>query len=160
MANIKFAGLDEYMKRLSKLDDQVENIEKKAIYEAASIVADAVRTSIDGIRVESLGPTNSTYELNRRKLQKKGLQDGMGVSKMENDNGFLNVKVGFDGYNDVKTKKHPNGQANMMIARAFNSGTSFNRKQPFFDQAVRSSRKQALNKMESVLEEEMERVMK
>ena len=82
MANIKFAGLDEYMKRLSKLDDQVENIEKKAIYEAASIVADAVRTSIDGIRVESLGPTNSTYELNRRKLQKKCLQDCMGVSKM------------------------------------------------------------------------------
>lgn len=160
MAKINFTGLEQYMAQLQSVSSEIENIEKKAIYEAAAIVADAVRTGIDGIHIESLGPTNSTYEMNRRRLQKKGLQEGMGVSSMENDNGFLNVKVGFDGYNDVKTEKHPNGQSNMMIARAFNSGTSFNRKQPFFDQSVRASRAQALNKMESVFEEEVKNVMK
>ena len=31
---------------------------------------------------------------------------------------MLNVKLGFDGYNGMKTKKYPKGQPNVLLARS------------------------------------------
>ena len=52
----------------------------------------------------------------------------------------LNTKIGFDGYNDVKTKKYPNGQPNMMIARSINAGTSFRRPYPFVQRCGKNAK--------------------
>ena len=124
MANIKFSGFAEYETLLRKLEKDSEAIAKRAVYEGAKVVADAVKIQISGISPE--GP--SDYEYDRREQQKDGLKKSMGISPMRNDSGFINVLVGFDGYNDIKTNKHPNGQPNAMVARIYNSGTSHNRK--------------------------------
>ena len=123
MANIKFSGFMEYETLLRKLEKDSEAIAKRAVYEGAKVVADAVKVNISGISPE--GP--SDYEYERREKQKDGLKKSLGIASMRNDNGFINVRVGFDGYNDIKTKKHPNGQPNVMVARIYNSGTSHNR---------------------------------
>lgn len=136
MANIKFSGFMEYETLLRKLEKDSEAIAKRAVYEGAKVVADAVKVNISGISPE--GP--SDYEYERREKQKDGLKKSLGIASMRNDNGFINVRVGFDGYNDIKTKKHPNGQPNVMVARIYNSGTSHNRKQPFFKQAISQSK--------------------
>ena len=86
--------------------------------------------------------------------------ESFGIAKMQDDHGFRNVKIGFDGYNEVKTKSFPNGQPNVMVARIFNSGTSFSSKQPFFDKAVRATRSTAKQKMIEVAEKELEKIAK
>lgn len=156
VAKITFTGLNEYMERLQKLGINAEKIAGKAIYEASGILADEVRSGI-----EQLDVGNATEnETERREKQKDGLKEGFGIAEIRNDNGFINVLVGFGGYNGIKTPKFKNGQPNQMVARIFNSGTSHNRKQPFFDSAVRDTRNMAKAKLKEVFENEIEKTMK
>ena len=149
MANIKYTGFDDYMALLRNIEANAEDIAKKAVYEGAKVVADAVKTQINSISVAGA----SSYEEERREKQKECLRESLGISPMRDDSGFLNVKVGFDGYNDIKTRKYPNGQPNAMVARIFNSGTSHNRKQPFFKRAISQSKERCKEVMRVEVEE-------
>lgn len=72
----------------------------------------------------------------------------------------MNVKLGFDGYNTVKTNSYPNGQPNVMIARAIESGSSIRDKHPFVRPAVNAAKKECLKKAEEVVNEEISKIMK
>ncbi|MDD3394176.1 MAG: hypothetical protein PHG19_06000 [Anaerotignum sp.] len=159
MARITFTGLSEYMEKIQRLGMNAEEIAGKAIYEAAGILANEVKSGINGLDAEGDGNVTAD-ETERRKKQKDGLKDGFGIAVIRNDNGFINVLVGFGGYNDVRTPKFKNGQPNQMVARIFNSGTSHNRKQPFFDNAVKLSRKRVQLKMKEIFENEIENIMR
>ena len=74
---------------------------------------------------------------------------------MQNDNGFLNVKIGFDGYNNVRTRTYPKGQPNALIARATESGSSVRKKTPFIRPAVNASKKQAIDSCKVVVDEKI-----
>lgn len=151
----EFTGLDEYIEALRRAGENAEGMAKKALYEGAKIMADEIRQGVTSIRTDGVPEA----EKKRREKQKAGLLDSLGISEMRNDNGYINVKIGFVGYNDVKTPKYPNGQPNQMIARTFNSGNSFTRKQSFFDKAVRNAKDRAEREMQRRLEIELEHVM-
>ena len=91
---------------------------------------------------------------------KRGLLEGLGITTMEDDNGFYNVKIGFDGYNELRTRKYPKGQPNQLIARSIESGTSISEKRPFVTPAIRATRKEAQQAMANVIDEETEKIMK
>lgn len=148
------------MAALQKLGKSTEEIAKKALYEGANIVADEMRAGIDALPTDESWGTQKNPAKGIREKQKQGLQEGFGISPMQNDNGLINVHVGFSGYNDVKSKKYPSGQPNQMIARVAESGTSFSRKTPFINSAIRKSRKKAEAKMKEIGEEEINKIMK
>lgn len=159
MARIRFKGVEQYEQKLAHLGESTKEIVGKAIYSAAEIVADTVKQSIESLPIdESYGTKNQpTHGL--KQIQKDGLVESWGISPMKNDNGYYNVKLGFDGYNGLKTASHPAGQPNQMIARAIESGTSFSEKIPFVRPAVKASKSKAEKSMERVLNEEIEKVM-
>ncbi|MGN0134734.1 MAG: HK97-gp10 family putative phage morphogenesis protein [Anaerotignum sp.] len=160
MAKITFTGLEHYMAQLEALEKNSEGISKQALYEGAKIAADEMRKSIDDIPVQEEWGTKADPAKGIREEQKKGLQEGFGISSMENDSGSIHVRLGFHGYNTFRTKKYPNGQPNAMIARSVESGTSFLRKTPFTAKAVRKSKIPAEAKMKEVFESEIEKAMK
>jgi hypothetical protein len=155
MATFKFKGLDEYTAQLESLSNQSDEYIGKAVFEGAKVVADAVKQSIGDIPVD-----NTVYkkEGDRRQglksVQIEGLRNTFGISQLqEGNNDYLNVKLGFDGYNKVKTKRWPNGQPNAMVARSINSGTSFMRKYSFVDGTSRSKKSDCEDAMKKSLEE-------
>lgn len=160
MAKITFTGLEHYMAQLEALEQNSEGIAKQALYEGAKIAADEMRKSIDAIPVQEEWGTKASPAKGIKAEQKKGLQEGMGISPMRNDNGFINVHIGFHGYNSIKTMAYPKGQPNAMIARSVESGTSFLRKTPFVARAVRKTKKLAEARMKEVFESEIEKIMK
>lgn len=139
MAKIRFAGLEEYERRLSQLQTGSREMAGKAIYAGAEIVADAIRTNIQGLPSK----TGTT---------RQGLLAGFGIAPLQDDSGYLNVKTGFNGYN---AKEIPNA----LMARLFESGTSKVPKHPFVRPAVNASRKQAEAKMAEVLDQEIKKIM-
>lgn len=160
MAKFTFKGLNEYARRLSKLGDQAERVAGKAIYAAADIVTDEIRTNIEAIPVLNKEDLKHHRRNGITQTAKYGLLDSLGIASMEKDaKGLLNVKVGFDGYNKVHTKTYPNGQPNALIARSVESGTSFMEPHPFVRPAVNKTRRAALKKMEEVIEEETKKIM-
>ncbi len=161
MATFEFKGIDKYINNLKTSSLLTKDtILVRTTYAGAAVVADAVRKSIEALPV---GPgTAKDGELidTVTPTQKRGLLDGFGISPIQNHDGFINVKLGFDGYNGTRTKNYPKGQPNVVIARAVNGGTTFRKKTRFVDKAVSSSKKAALKAMDETCNREIEKIMK
>ena len=157
MATFQFGGIDTYIKQLNKLQQSTKDgVIGKAVYAGADVVANSVRSAIQSLPEGREGDSSLGIVT---PAQKRGLLDGFGISRMRDDDGFVNVKLGFDGYNSVKTKKYPNGQPNALIARAVNSGTSFRKKTKFMDKTVNSKKKATEAKMAEVCDREIKKAM-
>jgi HK97 gp10 family phage protein len=152
-------NLEKYEKKLSKLGDKARPMIEKAVKEGANPVADAVRAGLNGIPVDDGYRKKGEIRSGLRSVQKAGLSASLGVAPIRNDGGFINVKVGFDGYNNMHTKQYPNGQPNAMIARSIESGTSIMQAHPFVGPAVSKSRKQAEKIMEQSIDKSISEIM-
>lgn len=150
MAKIDFKGLEEYTKMLESLGKDLVTVEKITVYEGADLVADGIRETIES------WPTHKNAKDGMTKIEQQALLTGLGTSGMKNDDGTLNVKIGFAGYNErVKTKAHPNGVPIPLTARSLRKGTSWRRKDDFMGKAVSKYRKKAESAMEKKLEDEI-----
>jgi len=161
-------GLDKYIEELNKLALNTSQILGKSIYVGAGIVADEVRLNIENIPVSN-SPRRGTQADpidTITSAQKDGLRLGFGISGMVTRDGITNVKLGFEGYNSQvsttskKAKWTHTRQANVMIARSVEGGTSFRKKHPFVAPAVRATRKEAEAAMAEQLDKEIKAVMK
>ena len=161
MAKITFPGLNDYELMISRLSKGVDDIAGKAIYAGAGIVADAIKENIKALPiVRGYGTTDNPLPGGVTAPQKAGLIDGMGISPMQDDGGYLNVKIGFDGYNATKTDKYPQGQPNQLVARGVESGTSWKQKKPFIRPAINASKSRAEAEMARILDQEIEKITK
>ena len=139
-------GLDSYISYLQRIDAVTDEAIGEAVYEMAKVVADSVRSGIHALPTVSNQANIATYKKGYSRFsdeEKQGLLDGFGVSPMQDDNGYFNVKLGFDGYNSIKTREYPKGQPNALIARVTESGSSYREKTPFIRPAVNATRKSA-----------------
>ena len=129
MATFQFEGIDNYIAQLQKMYDDTDEIIGAAIYQGAAVVMKSVVSAIENIQTDDRYGTLDDKKKGPTTYQKEGLRRAIGIASLRNDGGFYNVKIGFDGYNGVKTKRWPNGQPNAMVARSVESGTSFMEKQ-------------------------------
>lgn len=163
MAKLAFDAGEEYALRLSRLAGGSEEIAKKAIYAAANIVANRVKENIRALPavndLDNIHAYQAGEKMHLTVAQKRGLIESFGISPFAMDNGYMNVKLGFDGYNDVKTKTYPKGQPNQMIARVAESGSSYMDATPFMRTGVNATRKAAVDEMQKVIDEEIEKIM-
>ena len=149
MAKWTMEGMSEYIAYLQSIANVTDEAIGAGVYAMAEVVADKVRDNIQALPTVSNEANIATYRQGYSRLsdlEKQGLLDGFGVTPMQDDSGYKNVKLGFDGYNSVKTKKYPQGQPNVLIARVTESGSSYRQKTPFMRTAVNASRKEALEK--------------
>lgn len=161
MAKITFPGLKDYEFMLSRLEGATDDMIGRAVYAGAGIVADAVKQGIQSLPVVTgYGTDTNPLPGGVTAVQKAGLLDGFGISKLQDDGGYLNVKLGFDGYNRTRTEMYPQGQPNQLVARGVESGTSWKQKYPFVRPAVNKSRKATEKRMEEILDREIEKLMK
>ena len=138
MAAIAFKNGEEYALKLDRLATGSEEIAKKAIYQGAKVVADKIKSNLEGV----LSP-EATGEL----------VESFGITPIARDSdGNWNAKVGFDGY-DSK------GMANQYKARIIESGTRAQPKRPFVRPAINATKKKALETMKRVIDEETEKIM-
>lgn len=137
MARMTFKAGEKYVLRLSHFASQFDDIAKKAIYEGANIIADKIKSNLEGILSEE-----ATGEL----------VASFGITPIKKDReGDWNAKLGFDGY-DSK------GVANQIKARVLESGSSQQPKRPFVRPAVTSTRKKVVAKMNQVIQDEIQKI--
>lgn len=158
---ITFKKGDEYLMKISKLEaltrDQVCG---KAIYGAAEIVADEIRAQLKKVPTDERWGSSTGLNAGPKKAQKKGLYESLGIASMQEDSkGFLNVKIGFDGYNDLKSMRWPNGQPNQMVARSVERGTSYMQPNKFVKKAMSQSTKRARAFMKASVDKSIEEIM-
>lgn len=160
MAKFQFEGVDKLVSQYQKLANDTERIIGAAIYQGAGVVMKNVVGVVEGLGTDNRFGTPENPTTGPSTIQKIGLQRSLGIAKMRNDGGFYNVKIGFDGYNAVKTKTWPNGQPNSMVARSIESGTSWMSKQPFMRKAEQASKAPCEAVMSEVVDREIAKIMK
>lgn len=154
-------GLNNYIAYLQSIEAVTDEMIGEAVYDMAKVVADKVRANIEALPAVSNEANIATYREDYSRLsepEKQGLLEGFGVSPLQDDSGYRNVKLGFDGYNSVKTKKYPQGQPNALIARVTESGSSYREKTPFIRPAVNATRKQAEETARVTIDEKIQAI--
>lgn len=151
-------GLNEYLEQLGNLEYQADGIAGQAIFEGAKIVADKIHANIASLPVQN-GPVKNGVRRDPTQVEIDGMLAGLGIAKKQVDGGFINVKIGMDGYNAHVTDKYPKGHANAMVARTINAGSTWMNRHPFIDDAVRATKKQAEEAMKEKIEESIKETM-
>ena len=134
-AKVTTNAINEYLQIIRSLGENADDVVKKAVYEGSAIIANQVSANISAIPVDESWGTESHPKNGITAVEKAGLQDSFGIADMQDDNGFINTLIGFQ-----QPDYNANGKANIMIARATQSGTSFSRKIPFFVWQCRNQR--------------------
>ena len=161
MAKFEVRGIEEYAAQLQRLDAATrDRVVGKTVYQGAKVAADAIKNSVEALPVGGGrgGPKKPIDTVTPDQLN--GLRDGFGISRMEDDQGFIHVKLGWSGCNRTRTKKYPGGQPNSMIAWAVNSGTTVRRKTRFLDKAMSGSKPKVLSVMSKTCDTEIGKIMK
>lgn len=162
MARYVVMGVEEYALKLSRLAEKSNKISKKALYAAAAVITDRIRSNIEALPVVPdyvFGTKDKPIE-GVTVAQKAGLLEGLGFSPtMQDKKGIINVQIGYEGYNSVKTRKYPKGQPNLLIARSVESGTTFRKKTPFVRPAVADMKIAAMAALNKVIDDEHEKIM-
>ena len=144
MAKMLFKAGEDYAIKLSNLAKGSDTIAKKAVYEGAAIVADAIKSNLADVL-----SGDSTGELYR----------SLGISPIDVDyNGNWSAKVGFDGYSGKPYKGFPRGTPNQLKARVLESGSSKQMKKPFVRPAVNMTKRSVVEKMNKVIQEEIKKL--
>ena len=140
MAKISFPGFESYEKALRELGADADKICKAAVYDGAAIVADAIRAS---------------YYSQPHPYSEHGNEviKSMTLSKIRNDDGYVNTKVGFVGYDSE-------GTATAIIARTLESGNSHQKKKPFIRPAVNRVKEAAIRAMGDKIDKMTKQIVK
>lgn len=164
MARISFKGYEALGEKLRELEFTAEG--GKLLEDAAKAgvqpVADEIRNRLAKLPVSKFQrlPEGEQFKA-LSQHQKDDLLDGLGVTPVGRDkNGFVNCKVGFEGYGSFPTKTYPQGVPNAMTARAAESGSSVRQKTPFVRPAVNATRKEAVGEMDKVVTDDLKKIFK
>ena len=152
MAKMTIKGLDELIERLEKAGQKPEAIVKKALFDGAGVVADAIRSGVASLPVDESKGTRRNPKYGITGVEKAGLLAGIGISKMRVENETVNLVIGFNGTNADGTK-------NTTVMRRCESGVSWQRKTPAIRPAVNRSKSQAQDAMHKVFIDELEKLL-
>lgn len=163
MSAIEVEGMEEYLALLDLNYKQMDRICGRSIYPGAKLIANDCKKRLINLQTDdSLFSIASKYDRLLRgptKRQKQGLIESMGIASMRKHGGTFDVKLGFDGYNDVPSTTAKKGfQPNALIARSVNKGTSFMVAQPFMDQSIEVCRKPVEGAIEEQFYKELEKI--
>lgn len=154
-------GVGVTIDKFENVSKQLSNYMKPAIYKASGFMIKKINAALKSLEVVDGKKGLPPYAAPGSKLQsissvqKQDLINGLGIAGFSNDNGFLNVKIGFDGYGSYPTQSHPNGIPNVLLIRSLENGTSFLKRNPVITNTVNANRKQT----EKILEDEFNKII-
>lgn len=161
MATITFKNGDDYIAKINKLARGIrDEVAGPGIYVAAGIVADAIDASLASVPTDERWGYPGAVKAGPREAEAQSVYNSLGIAKLQDDGGFINVKIGFDGYSSLKSARWPNGQPNQMLARSIERGTSFMAANPFVKPAVASVKGTAVKAMKDKIDEQISSIMK
>ena len=164
MAKFQMQGINQYLDQLRKLEKGTDTVCKAAIYAGAGVLADGIRQELksdtlvisDKAAMAAWNENKPTYISEK---QRKGLLESLGVTPIRDTYGSFDAKIGFDGYNDIKTERWPNGQPNALIARACESGSSAMLKQPFIRPTEKRLKNAVYQAMDEAADKETQKII-
>lgn len=165
MAKLEWGGWNEYADQLRTLENKTSFVAERVLYEMAGYLYREIRRNLEALPTITDNMGKGRYKQNKpfealTVAQKNGLLNSLGIAPFRDEISNINTRIGFDGYNEVKTKKYPNGQPNVLIARSLEVGTSWLPKHPFIKPAVNAAKSQLDNIARTTCDKEIAKLTK
>lgn len=147
-------GIGMIVSQYAKSATKITPIIKQAVYPAAGYMYKKIRSELNELPTVDGKDGKPPYMMAGYKLdsissiQKKDLLNGFGISKFENRDGYINVKIGFDGYGSYATKNWPRGIPNALLIRSLSKGTDFLKKNDFITKIYNREKKTVEKQLE------------
>lgn len=140
MAEVTVKLPDEFLRKLTKLGTQTDDICEKMLKAGAEVVEDKIRANLQAvIGRDTQEPSRSTGEL----------LESLGTSEVKQDaDGVLNIKVGF-------AEPRSDGESNAKIANIIEYGKHGQPPKPFLKPAKTATRAACAAAMQQTFEEEV-----
>ena len=162
MAKATLKGFDDALQQLENLSNNIDGVLKKGLYDGAGFMVEEVKKRLNSMPVvddfENVKAFRSGKKYHLSKTQRRCLVESVGIAPFDAVAATIDTHIGFNGYNDIKTKKYPNGQPNQLIARVVESGSSHMDKTPFIRQATNAGKKKAEQIMKETIENEIKKI--
>ena len=149
---VKATGMDDTLKMLEKMTDDIEPMMKQGVYQGAGVVADTLKGELQSLRTNDKAP--KTGKRLPYPEDKQALVDKMGIAKITTGD-VVSTKVGFSGYYESKSGKQV---ALPKIANAINAGTSFMEAQPFISRTVKKASKSCVEAMQKQVDDSIKKL--
>lgn len=165
MATIKFDGFkggDAYGAKLEMLANrETRSMIRRAVGRGAVRVADAIEAALRAIPSCKPKMLTGTEQLETalQNFEKAHLLNALGITPVDTDaRGFVNAKVGFDGYTEAPTAKYSRGTPIPMLAASVERGSSVRPAHPFIEPTVRKIRKDVIRVMEESIDTDIKEI--
>ena len=165
--NINVKGMDEFIKKLDKLEKATQGIMKVALYDGADVVADEIKKGLQSLPVYQKrdgSPAWGTPEKPIRGVSQRQKDDiirSFGVSHHYTKGGSVYAVIGVSG--DGYTEGYWKGGNRLpipVLLRELESGTSFMQKIPTIRPAVNRAKAQATSAMQRSLDKTIKKYSK
>lgn len=163
MATMKTTGLDIFAKEFEKLTNEVKQINRGALGEAAGYVADEIGRALESMPTHSEGYSYAAPKHKRTgatENEKQQIIANFGISKFRESGGSTSTSVGFTGYVHTESKRFNDNVPTGMLMQCINYGTQFRNPTHTVDKAISSAKKHATKKMEEYIEKKVTEIMK
>jgi len=159
MANLTVNLGTDFEELMNKLEASSGEIMKMAVYEGSAVAANQIRKNLQALPEENFRMLQEEEQFaGVPKTQKEDLLNALGISKiLADEQGFINAKIGFDGYGSKPTKKYKQGLPNKLLARSIESGSSVRKKTPFVRPAIEQTKEGVKETMQNTISEEIEK---
>ena len=143
MAKVTMKMPEEFLQKVSRLNDKTDEIIPRVLKAGGEVVLDKVKSNLNSaVGRDTKYPSRSTGEL----------VAALGLSPtLQDRNGNHNVKVGF-------SEPRRDGGSNAKIANIIEYGKSGQPAKPFLKPAKSTSRKPCIEAMKSKLDEEVNKI--
>ncbi|GFI71513.1 hypothetical protein IMSAG250_00718 [Clostridiales bacterium] len=151
-------GIDLTISGYKKAEQKLQSYIKPSVYKGAAYMSEKIVSALEALPTQDRKDGSGLPPFMRKgkkasgisTIQKQDIINGFGIAAFENKNGFINVKIGFDGYGSYRTNSFPQGIPNVLVVRSLEIGTDFLKKNSVVTQTVKANE----NKTIKILEEE------
>lgn len=159
MAKVITSGFDTLIDELNDIADHSDEICSKALYKGAGMMADRLKSSIDGLTTEDQRKKRSR---NLLPYEKEALEKGLSIFKFDHDKSrdYVQTSITFKGRVPHQTERYPEGLPVIVLARSINSGTTFRRANRYFPTTVRKNVQSVEKAMADTTENELKKYIK
>lgn len=151
---VNITGFEEVTRSLNKLEQNVNEAVRAALFDGAKIAADEVKAGLQSLPIQEDREGNAPWAPAGYQLsgittkQREDLVNSLGIATFKTQDGKTNTSIGFDGYGR-STWQGGKPLPNQVLMREVESGTSWMQKHPVIRPAVTRTKatiKEAMSK--------------
>ena len=155
MAN-KVIGIGTFNAKLDNLTRDVQYIIDCALYDAAGMVADAVKKELEAMHTHAEGYTaKGQKRIGATESEKRQIIQNMGISKFRNSQ----TSIGFTGYVHTISNKFGDNVPTGMLMQCIEYGTDFRQPTHTISKAYNSVRDKCVEIAQNRIDQEVNKIM-